>query len=55
MSIKKPPIGLIPKHIHAELRLREVKDAIIRYIDAGLPTPKAWSDEYEELIKAKEL
>jgi hypothetical protein len=50
---KKPPLGLKPKRFHDAERLREVKDALIRYLNAGLKAPKEWYAEYEELIKLK--
>ncbi len=47
---KKPPIGLVPKFIRQEQRLKEVKEAINRYFEAGLEIPTEWIEEYNELI-----
>jgi division protein CdvB (Snf7/Vps24/ESCRT-III family) len=55
-SIKKvkPPIGLTPKEVHDKLskieRFDEVKDAIYRYLEAGLKINIEWIQEYNELI-----
>ena len=49
----KPPAGLRPKWVFDELRLEEIKNAMIRYMDAGLEIPEEWTQEYEELMKGK--
>lgn len=51
---KKPPLGVIPKHIWDKKRKHEIKDAIDRYIEAGYIIPLEWIDEYNELC-GKEL
>lgn len=45
-----PPIGLIPKFIHDENRLKDVIDAIERYCNAKLQIPYEWVEEYNELL-----
>ncbi len=45
-SLKKPPIGLIPKFIHVQKRQKEIMAAISRYLDAGINPPKEWADEF---------
>lgn len=51
-EINRPPLGLIPKWIRQEERLKEVKEAMLRYLDANLEIPTEWGEEYEELIEA---
>ena len=46
-SVKKPPLGLVPRYIRDEQRAREIIDAILRYIDNGRPVPHEWIDELE--------
>jgi len=46
----KPPLGLVPRKIRENERLVEVKDAIIRYMDASKPIPQEWIDELNELM-----
>lgn len=50
----KPPLGVLPRHIHDENRLEDLKGAITRYMDAGLMVKHEWIEEYNELIKKKE-
>jgi hypothetical protein len=45
-----PPLGLIPKFIHDELRLISIQRAMSRYKDANKDIPLAWTKEYNELI-----
>jgi hypothetical protein len=45
----KPPIGIMPKYLHQEQRRRELKEAIERYLDAGLVVNEDWIKEYNEL------
>lgn len=47
----KLPIGLTPRYIVTEDRLTEVRDAIFRYINAGLCLPPEWIEEYNELVE----
>lgn len=47
------PIGVIPQWRHRELltraRLVDLHEAILRYIDAGLPLNPLWASEYLDL------
>lgn len=54
MSTLKPPLGLRPRHIAEAQRMDEIKDAVRRYMDAGLPLPAEWIAEYNELATRKE-
>ncbi len=47
----KPPIGLLPKFIHAEKRFIDIREAISRYTNEGLQIPSEWIYEYNELAK----
>ncbi len=43
MSIEnKQPIGLKPEWLHKEIRLKEINEAIDRYIEANQPVPLDW-------------
>lgn len=53
MSVK-PPLGLRPRYIAKAHRMNEIKDAVVRYMDASLPVPTEWLAEYNELVKRKE-
>lgn len=45
----KPPLGVMPRHLHDEKRREEIQAAIIRYAEAGQPVDPAWVEEYNEL------
>ncbi|WP_010049850.1 hypothetical protein [Carnobacterium maltaromaticum] len=47
----KPPIGLIPRHIHNRQRLSAIEEAIDYYIEASKTIPAEWITEYCELVK----
>lgn len=49
--IDKPPIGLIPKTIWLELRIKEIVEAMNRYIDVNKPVPTTWVEEYNTIVK----
>jgi hypothetical protein len=44
----KPPLGLVPRFIRDEERVREIIEAIDRYNEAGKPVPQEWLDELNE-------
>lgn len=50
----KPPLGLTPKEIHHEnvrlKRIIEIVEAIERYLDASIPIPTPWIEEYNTLV-----
>ena len=48
---EKPPIGLVPKHIHDWMRAIAIKEAIERYQEAGIPIQKEWLQEYYDITK----
>lgn len=48
-TLPKPPLGVIPRKLWKEKvyseRRKELKDAMKRYVDAGLSYPKEWEEE----------
>lgn len=51
----KPPLGIIPKQIHTEIRFDELKAAIQRYLDANLNVNIEWVEEYNDILKQIKL
>lgn len=49
--VVKPPLGLRPRFIVAEHRVREIDEAIQRFAEAGWAVPQAWTDERVELVE----
>ena len=49
-SADKPPIGIIPKTVHASIRRMSIKSTIRRYTKADKEIPLAWIHEYNELV-----
>jgi hypothetical protein len=49
---EKPPLGVKPRIIWTEVRIKEIADAIIRYIEAGKvrKIPVEWVNELAEHI-----
>lgn len=41
----KPPLGIKPRAIHNEERMKEIVAAMQRYIDVGRRPPKEWIEE----------
>jgi hypothetical protein len=48
---KKPPIGLRPKFLANEDRMKEIQEAITRYMDANMPIPTDWIEEHNCLAR----
>jgi hypothetical protein len=52
-SIEKPPIGLMPKKFHNqavnEERLKDICEAVQRFLNAKREIPLEWIEEYNEL------
>lgn len=48
---EKPPLGLRPRFIVAELRAQEIVVAMERYHDAKKEIPQEWHEELAELNK----
>lgn len=47
-AVNRPPTGLPPHYIWIEARIEDLKNAMKRYTDAGLPVPKAWIEELSD-------
>ena len=51
---KKPPLGLMPRHVHDQNRAFNITAAIMRYGEARKHVPSEWFDELTELSIIKE-
>lgn len=51
MNESKPPIGLMPQSVWVDLRIKDITDAMKRYLDAGKYIPVEWADELADLIR----
>ena len=49
--IDKPPVGLTPKTIWLELRIKDICEVMNRYIVAGRLIPPEWLEEYNAIVK----
>lgn len=49
--LKKPPIGIEPRYVWEKKRIKELKSAIKRYIDAGIEVPIEWVTELNEFYR----
>jgi len=47
---EKPPLGLMPKNLHEEVRFYDICAAISRYYNVEWKIPIEWVKEYNELI-----
>ena len=52
-AVEKPPIGLRPRFIVEEERIREISNAINRYAHESKKIPQEWLDELIELNSRK--
>lgn len=48
---EKPPIGLKPRKLHDEERIKAICEAVIRYASNGQLPDKEWIDELADLIE----
>ena len=48
--VKKPPLGLVPKHVSKYNRQLEILEAMKRYSSAKINIPLLWIEELEELL-----
>lgn len=54
----KPPLGVLPRYLHEETRMLDLKAAIISYLEDDKPVLMDWVEEYNELqekIKMRSL
>lgn len=58
VSLTPPPLGLRPGYAHDReanvTRIREIADAIERYVRAGAQPPEAWFLEMQQRARVKE-
>lgn len=52
---EKPPLGLEPRWLHDSCRITNILNAMERYADSNIPTPKAWIKELKELLQRYEI
>ena len=45
----KPPLGVMPKDLWNRQRQKDLADAMVRYLEAGMKTPLEWIEEYNEI------
>lgn len=50
----KPPMGLTPKWVREEERIKEVREAIMRYYNSRKKIPIEWIEEYNSLTNTVE-
>lgn len=46
-----PPLGIMPKKLHDEIRFKELGSAIYRMLAAYEEVPVEWIEEYNDLVK----
>lgn len=46
------PVGVVPKNIWLQERKQNLRQAIIRYLDADLTPPNEWYEELEDLDRS---
>jgi hypothetical protein len=51
-DLDKPPLGLMPKYLHDEKRLDDIREAMGRWDNACKTIPQEWINEEKELLKA---
>lgn len=51
IHVQRPPIGVMPKKVWLAKRRKELKEAIIRYMDAEKKIPKRWIKELNKYGK----
>lgn len=47
----KPPLGIEPRFILRDKRIKEIREAINRYTESNIQIPITWIEEYNQLIK----
>lgn len=50
---EKPPLGIPPRKLHEETRIRTLIAAIDGYLTEGLNIPEAWRDELNDLLYSR--
>jgi hypothetical protein len=49
-KLRKPPIGIKPRYLHDEQRLKDLQGAIKRYAKKFFQINPEWITEYNQLI-----
>jgi hypothetical protein len=49
---QKPPVGIKPRHLHDDARMRDIHAAMGRYIESSKQIPAEWTKEMLDLSKA---
>lgn len=52
--IERSALGLTPRYIREAQRLQEILEACLRFSQAGKVIPKAWAEEFMELVDKQE-
>jgi hypothetical protein len=50
-GVERPPLGIMPKYIHDQKRLGELRKAIKRYVDIYYYINPEWIVEYNDLLE----
>ncbi len=48
---KRPPLGLLSREIHGQLRIKQILEAIWRYVIAKKAVPSVWVEELQDLTE----
>ena len=48
-AMKEAPRGVLPRHVWDTKGMVDLIQAIKRYVDADVPVPSEWFEEYKEL------
>jgi hypothetical protein len=54
-QVKRPPLGIMPKHEWERQRFVELGEAILRYYVNYLPIPEEWRKEYNMLTNKSSI
>lgn len=49
IPVTKPPLGVMPREIWYRQRQKDLADAIVRYLEAGMKAPLEWIEEYNDI------
>lgn len=52
-GIEKPPLGVIPRKLHDEVRLNDLRKAILARAEKSLGISEDWVKEFNELIEKR--
>lgn len=52
---QKPPIGIIPRHIHESSRLIDILEVILRYVRADMRLREEWISELGDLMGSYQI